>query len=281
MLMPAKLHTCLWFNHNAKEATDFYSTAFTDVQITTDTTMVVMFEIHGHKLMGLNGGPMFTINPSISLFVNCNSLETVNAIWNTLIDGGKALMQIDTYPWNERYGWLQDKFGVTWQISFIKEQEQAIKITPSILFTGNQFGRAAEAIELYSTIFKNAAITTLVKYPDGNELSGKTMYSEFVFNSFPLIAMDGPGQHDFTFNEAFSFVVNCNTQEEIDYYWNSLIANGGKESRCGWLKDPFGVSWQIIPANIGDLMQDTSKGSKVMQAIMTMSKIDIATLMNV
>lgn len=279
--MAANLHTCLWFNHNAKEAADFYSTAFTNVQVTTNTPMVVMFEIHGHKLMGLNGGAMFTINPSISLFVNCNSLETVNTIWSVLIDGGKALMQIDTYPWNERYGWLQDKFGVTWQISFIKEQEQPVKITPSILFTGEQFGKAAAAIELYSSVFNNAATTMLANYPDGNELAGKIMYAEFTINNFPLIVMDGPGKHDFTFNEAVSFVVNCNTQEEIDHYWNSLIANGGKESRCGWLKDPFGISWQIVPTKLGEWMKNTEKSAQLMQAIMTMNKIDMNVLTNI
>lgn len=279
--MAASLTTCLWFNNNAQEAVDFYKKVFTDVSTHTTTPIVISFEIHGHKLMGLNGGDMFKINPSISLFVNCNSVETVNTIWNKLIEEGKALMQIDTYPWNERYGWLQDKFGVTWQISFIKEQEQSVKITPSMLFTGEQFGKAEAAIELYSSIFKESKTTVSVKYPDGNELSGKIMYAEFVINNHPFIAMDGPGKHEFSFNEAVSFVVNCTTQDEIDYYWNSLIANGGKESRCGWLKDQFDISWQIVPEQLGEWMRNTEKSAKIMQAIMTMNKIDMNVLSSI
>lgn len=278
--MSVSLSTCLWFNNNTQEAVDFYKTVFTDVSIHTKNSMVISFEIHGQKLLGLNGGDMFKINPSITLFINCNSVETVNTIWNTLIEEGKALMQIDTYPWNERYGWLQDKFGVTWQISFIKEQEQSVKITPSMLFTGEQFGKAEAAIELYSSIFKESKTTVLAKYPDGNELSGKVMYAEFSVTNYPLIAMDGPGKHDFTFNEAVSFVVSCDKQDEIDYYWDSLIANGGKESRCGWLKDRYGISWQIVPTKLGEWMKNTEKSAQLMQAIMTMNKIDMNVLSN-
>ena len=91
--------------------------------------------------------------------------------------------------------------------------------------------------------------------------------------------MDGPGDHQFKFNEGVSFVVECEKQEEIDYYWNKLT-EGGKESRCGWLVDKFGVSWQIVPAIIGSLMTDPEKVPRVMQAVMKMKKLDIETLVN-
>jgi predicted 3-demethylubiquinone-9 3-methyltransferase (glyoxalase superfamily) len=86
--------------------------------------------------------------------------------------------------------------------------------------------------------------------------------------------------HAFSFDEGMSIAVNCDTQEEIDHYWNGLTANGGMESMCGWLKDKYGVSWQIVPSMLGSLMSDPQKGQRVMQALMKMKKLDIAALTN-
>jgi predicted 3-demethylubiquinone-9 3-methyltransferase (glyoxalase superfamily) len=106
------------------------------------------------------------------------------------------------------------------------------------------------------------------------------MFGRFRIMDYSIVAMDGPGDHEFQFNEALSYVVQCDTQKEIDYYWNSLIANGGKESRCGWLVDSFGVSWQIIPASLSKLMSNPTTAGNVMQEILKMNKLDIATLEN-
>ncbi len=241
--------------------------------------MVVTFELNGNKFMGLNGGPMFKINPSISLFVTCGSINTTNELWEKLIVGGEALMPIDTYPWSERYGWLRDRFGLTWQISTGSTGEQDQKIVPSMLFTGDRFGRAEEAIDFYSSVFDNSSTDVLLHYPPGDKSAGKVMYSKFKLGHQEFIAMDGPGEHEYTFNEAVSFVVSCNTQKEIDYYWSKLT-NGGEESRCGWLKDKFGVSWQIVPSIISKLMTDPEKAVRVTQAFMKMKKLDIETLLN-
>lgn len=274
------IYPCLWFDGNAKEAAAFYCTIFKNSKITTDTPMVVTFGLNGKRCMGLNGGPMFTINPSISFFVKCESINEVDEIWNKLTEGGKILMAIDKYPWSERYGWVQDKFGVTWQLMMHTIADAAFSITPAMLFTGNQFGKAESAIKFYSSVFDNSAMGTLSHYPDGDQNAGKIMYSEFRLNNYEIIAMDGPGAHEFSFNEAISFVVDCNTQEEIDYFWNKLAADGGQESQCGWLKDKFGVSWQIVPAVLGKLMTDPEKAPRVMQAFIKMKKFDIAALMN-
>ncbi len=241
--------------------------------------MVVLFELNGKKIMGLNGGPMFTFNPSISLFVKCESIHETNETWNKLIDGGKALMPIDKYPWSERYGWLQDKFGLTWQISVATGEDTNLKITPSMLFTSTQFGKAAAAIHFYNSVFDHSSTGILFHYPPEDKNAGKIMYSEFQLNHYDIIAMDGPGVHDYSFNEAVSFVVDCKTQEEIDYYWKKLT-DGGQESRCGWLKDKFGVSWQIVPTIISELMTDSEKAPRVMQVLMKMKKLDIETLLN-
>ncbi len=278
--MNSNIHPCLWFDGNAKEAAVFYCSLFNKASITVDTPMVVNFELNGKKFMGLNGGPMFKINPSISVFVHCTSIAETNELWNKLIEGGKTLMPIDKYPWSERYGWVQDRYGLTWQVSITTGENTLLRITPSLLFTSNQFGRAEEAINLYSSLFDNSATAMLAHYPAGDANAGKVMYSEFNLNQNDFIAMDGPGTHEYTFNEGVSLVVECETQEEIDFYWNKLTEDGGQESRCGWLKDKFGVSWQIIPATIGKLMSDPEKGQRVMQAVMQMKKLDIAAMMN-
>jgi predicted 3-demethylubiquinone-9 3-methyltransferase (glyoxalase superfamily) len=280
IIMNNTIYPSLWYDGNAKEAAAFYCSIFKNSKITTDTPMVVTFELNGKRFMGLNGGSMFTINPSISFFVKCESINEVNKVWNKLVEGGKILMAIDKYPWSERYGWVQDKFGVTWQVMLNTIADAKFSITPAMLFTGNQFGKAESAIKFYSSVFDNSVTGTLSHYPEGNQNAGKIMYAEFQLNNYEVIAMDGPGGHQFSFNEAISFVVDCNTQDEIDFYWNKLTADGGKESQCGWLKDKFGVSWQIVPTVLGKLMTDAEKAPRVMQAFMQMKKFNIEALLN-
>jgi len=267
------IHPCIWFDGNAKEASTFYCTVFSDSKITVDTPMVVNFELWGKKFMGLNGGPMFKINPSISLFVNCKTAEQTSEIYNRLAEGGEPLMALGKYDWSESYGWIKDKYGLTWQIMLGGEE----KISPSLLFTGDKFGKAEAAIKFYTSVFDNSSIDVLQHYSSETPFAGKVLFSECKLSGYNLIAMDGPGEHAFTFNEAVSFVVECNNQEEIDYYWNTFTERG-QESMCGWLKDEFGISWQIIPASIGKLMSDPERGARVMQEVMKMKKLDIAKL---
>lgn len=117
------IHPCIWFDGNAKEAATFYCNVFSDSKITADTPMVVNFELWGKKFMGLNGGPMFTINPSISIFVYCKTAQQTDDIYNRLADGGEPLMAIGRYDWSERYGWIKDKFGLTWQVMMAPEEK--------------------------------------------------------------------------------------------------------------------------------------------------------------
>jgi predicted 3-demethylubiquinone-9 3-methyltransferase (glyoxalase superfamily) len=189
-------------------------------------------------------------------------------------------MPIDKYPWSERYGWVQDKYGMTWQVSVVYKEGDKQVITPSMLFTGSRFGKAEEAIHLYTSVFNNSSNDIMIRhYPENDPNAGKVMFAEFKLDDYPLIAMDGPGEHAYTFNEAVSFVVNCDTQEEIDYFWDKLTSEGGQESMCGWLKDKFGVSWQIVPSILGKLMTDPGKGPRVTQAFLKMKKFDIEKLL--
>lgn len=274
------IHPCLWFDGQAKAAAQWYCSLFKNSSITADTPLVVKFELEGSEFMALNGGPEFKINPSISVFVLCESVEETNTLWQKLIEGGKALIPIDKYDWSERYGWLQDRFGLTWQISLNGDAPIRQKIRSCMLFTRERFGMAEKALNFYTSVFEHSSTDLLMHYPEGSEHAGKVLYSEFKLNRQNLIAMDGPGVHDYTFNEGVSFVVECESQKEIDYYWEKLT-EGGQESMCGWLKDQFGVSWQIVPAVLAELMSDPERGPKVMEAFMKMKKFDIDTLLKV
>ena len=279
--MANQIYPCLWFDGQGKAAATFYCSIFNNAKITTDTPMVVNFEIEGFKIMGLNGGPMFKINPSMSLFVSCESEAEIDLLYAKLLDGGKVMMALDKYPWAEKYAFLSDQFGVVWQLILTNLPAGIPKINTSFLFVGEQFGKAKAAMDCYTSIFPNSQVHPLNLYQLGEQApEGYVKFGHFTINDTLFSAMDGPGTHQFQFNEGISLVVTCTTQAEIDHYWYNLIANGGAESRCGWLKDKFGVSWQIIPANIEQLLTDPQRSGRVMQAIMKMNKLDIATLEN-
>jgi predicted 3-demethylubiquinone-9 3-methyltransferase (glyoxalase superfamily) len=149
------------------------------------------------------------------------------------------------------------------------------KITPFLWFDTN----AEEAARFYTSIFKNSKILNVSRSGDaGPGPTGTAMVVSFQLEGQQFTALNGGPQ--FNFSEAFSFVVNCDNQQEIDYYWNKLTSDGGHESQCGWLKDRFGFSWQIVPTALGKLMTDTDpkRASRVMQALRQMKKLDIAAL---
>ena len=152
------------------------------------------------------------------------------------------------------------------------------KITPFLWFNDN----AEEAVKFYTSIFKKSKIGKIARYDEAGEKAagrpaGSVMTIEFEIEGQDFIALNG-GPH-FKFNEAVSFVVSCKTQTEVDYYWNKLSA-GGKEVQCGWLTDKFGLSWQIVPTILGELMSDKDpvKSQRVMQAMLKMVKLDINKL---
>jgi predicted 3-demethylubiquinone-9 3-methyltransferase (glyoxalase superfamily) len=269
---------CLWFDGQAKEAATFYCSVFGDAKITADTPMVVNFELGGQKFMALNGGPHYKINPSISFFVVCETEEETDVVWKKLLEGGAALMPFDKYDWSEKYGWLQDRFGVSWQISLGKLADVGQKFTPSLLFVGEQHGKAEEAMNFYTSVFKNSNIEGVLRYGAGeSDPEGTVKHAQFTIDNYVMMLMDSSHAHQFSFNEAVSFVVTCETQEEIDYYWNKLT-EGGQEGKCGWLKDQFSVSWQVVPEVLGKLMSDRERSGRVVQAFMQMKKLDIKEL---
>ncbi|QQS30999.1 MAG: VOC family protein [Sphingobacteriales bacterium] len=273
------IKSCLWYDGIALEAAQYYCSVFPNSKVLNIHHLVVEFELNGTRFMGLNAGSRFKFNPSFSFTALFDTIEQTNEIWGKLIEGGKALMAIDKYEWSSRYGWLEDKYGMSWQITVAETTTDTQKIIPSLLFTDGMFGKAGEAIRFYTSVFPNSFVPLLVPFPEDDPNAGKVMYSEVKLNNHDLIAMDGVGAHGYAFNEAVSLVVDCNTQEEIDYYWNRLT-EGGEESMCGWLKDRFGVFWQIVPAITGNLLSDPERGQRVMQEVLKMKKLDLNIMLN-
>lgn len=242
--------------------------------------MVVTFESSGQRFMCLNGGSQFSFNPTISFYVLCETEKEIDDAWKKLVDGGSVLMPLDKYEWSAKYGWLQDKFGVSWQLALGKFEDVGQKFTPTLMFTGKLNGKAEQAIRHYTSIFEGSNITGILKYSKGeNEIENTVKHAQFNLGKNVFMAMDSSLMHQFSFNEAISFVVDCDTQEKIDYYWDELT-KGGEESQCGWLKDKFGVSWQIVPSVLESLMSEPERAQRVVNAFLQMKKFDIETLMN-
>ncbi len=289
----------LWFNDQAEEAAGFYIAAFENARVTrtdyyTDAgkeqhghqagqVMTVEFEIEGMRFVGINGGSVFSITPAISFFVRCSSADEVDKLWGKLSDDAKVLMPLDTYPFSKRYGWLSDKFGVSWQI-ILAEGEITQKIVPSLMFTQHVCGKAEEAMNFYTSILPDSAVGSIARYQasQGPDKEGSVSYGEFTLLGQQLASMDSAQAHEFTFTPGVSLLVECETQEEIDTYWQKLSALPEAEA-CGWLQDKYGVSWQISPAVLNDMLKQGTpeQVERVTAAFMQMKKFDIAKLQRV
>lgn len=286
----------LWFDDNAEEAANFYINIFKNSKVINilrspiDTpsgkagkALTVNFMLNEQPFVALNGGAIFKPNPSISFYVTYKELSELEDAWNKLSKEGFTLMPLDKYEWGEKYGWVQDKFGISWQLILEKGEDTTQKIIPLLMFCGAQQGKAEEAIHFYTSTFKNSGIDKVFYYTDGQtKMDAKVVHAKFHLGDNIFMAMDSGVQQPFTFNEAISIVINCETQGEIDYFWNTLTANGGQESQCGWLKDKFDVSWQVVPTNIGRFFsdKDSEKSKRAMQAMMQMKKMIIEDLEN-
>lgn len=281
--MNNNIFPCLWCDGDAKESAKFYVDVFGG-KISQNTPMVMNIELFNQKFMLLNGGPNFKKNASISFLVNCNTEDEVLRYWEKLSEGGIVLMELNSYPWSKKYGWIQDKYGTTWQLYYGDVEGTGQKIFPTLMFMHENNGKAKQAMEFYTQIFPNSKIESILKYKDGgennNEIPENVQHAQFVINNYILNCMDSSFNHSFDFSEGISLVVMTDTQEQTDYFWNSLISDGGRESMCGWLEDKYGVSWQITPKKLIELVSnsDPQKSQKAFQAMLQMKKIIIADI---
>lgn len=299
--MSQKITPNIWCNGNAQEMVDFYKQAFSDIEVLhTDyypestsegladfqqdlagKVLSIQFRIYDLEFVAINAGPEFTPNPSISFFVNFDpsrddqAREHLDALWSELSDGSKVLMELGEYPFSPHYGWIQDKFGVSWQLILTNpDGDPRPVIVPSLLFTDKAQNHAEDAAKLYVSLFDDAAIGNLSRYGQDTGLAtaNSLAYGEFSVGDQWFAVMDNGGQdHQFTFNEGVSLSVACKDQAEIDKLWSKLSTVPEAE-QCGWCKDQFGVSWQIVPENMNELM----KAPDAFKIMMNQRKIVVA-----
>jgi len=294
MTQSQKIIPCLWFDSNAEEAAAFYTSLFADSYIgktllyseegqeitgkAPGSVMTVDFTVAGYRFTGLNGGPQFAFTPAISFYVTCETEGEIDTLWARVSEGGMALMPLAQYDWSEKYGWVQDRFGLTWQLALGQLADEGQKVVPFLMFGGQKHGHAEEAIKLYTGIFPNSAIDSILR--NGEGVAATVQHAQFNLDGEKFMVIDGGPGHAFTFTEALSLQIMCATQAEVDYYWAKLIADGGEEGPCGWLKDKFGVSWQVTPSVLYDMLHDPdpTRTQRVNQAVFQMKKLDIDKL---
>ncbi|MBI4433408.1 VOC family protein [Candidatus Uhrbacteria bacterium] len=283
----------LWFDTQAEEAVQFYADLFSNAKILhtvkygkagaevsgrpEGSIMTIAFQLEGQEFIALNGGPMFTFSPAISLFVSCATEDEVDRLFQKLSAGGKVLMELQAYPFSPRYAWVEDRYGVSWQLHCGARKQ---RIAAALLFVGAQYGNAERAMEFYVKQFPNARVETVVRYEAREgETAGTVKFGVFVLDGQEFMAMDSGYAHAFTFTPAISLLVHCETQEEIDRLWERL-SEGGSRERCGWLRDVYGVTWQIVPAELDAMMTEASpeQSERIMCALLRMQKLGIAEL---
>jgi predicted 3-demethylubiquinone-9 3-methyltransferase (glyoxalase superfamily) len=284
----------LWFDHQAEDAVKFYTTTFANskVKLVTrygkdvakasgrkeGTVMTVSFQVEGQDFIALNGGPGPALSPAISFFVHCDKPKDVDRLWAKLSPGGEVITALDKYPFSDRYGWIKDRFGVSWQLIVARRKQ---RIAPCLMFAGKQHLKSEDAIRFYMSVFKNSKILLLERYRAGQGPDGAVVHSKFALNGQEFTAMDSQTNMPLDFTQAISLVVNCATQKDIDYYWSALSEGGDEKAQvCGWLQDKYGVSWQIVPKVFFKMLsdRDPKKSDRVMTALLQMKKIDIALL---
>lgn len=296
----------LWYDKEAVEAANFYVSTFggdskvSSVKQITGTpsgdTDIVALKLWGFEFMAISAGPYFKPTPAISFMVNFDpsqdpdAIKKIDEMWAKLSEGGKVMMELGEYPFSKRYGWCADKYGFSWQLLLTNpEGDERPLIIPSLLFVTDSGDKAEEAVNFYVSLFKNAPYHDMetkrgevMRYPAGMEPNkeGAVMCTDFMLEGQWFAAMDGSSKmHKFKFNEAVSLIVNCEDQKEIDYYGGKLSAEPESE-QCGWLKDKYGVSWQIVPAALNEMITTKDKAAlkRVTEAFLKMKKFDIAKL---
>jgi predicted 3-demethylubiquinone-9 3-methyltransferase (glyoxalase superfamily) len=267
----------LWFEKEAMEATDFYFSVFGEAQMIHKNDFVSTFEIKGSKMMAINGGPHYKKTPAVSYFVYCGGDTEIERIYKLLIDGGKILMPLGNYAWSGKYAFVEDKFGTAWQLD-IDDVNNSQKIVPCLLFVNEKNIHAGEAMDYYTQLVSKSTILFKSYYGPGQGMpEDVVLFGQFKLHNVIFNAMSSTINHDYDFTPGNSVVIECGTQDEIDYYWEKL-GEGGQYSRCGWLTDKYGLSWQIIPDFLGEATSDPKTATGVIQAFMGMTKLEIEPL---
>jgi predicted 3-demethylubiquinone-9 3-methyltransferase (glyoxalase superfamily) len=277
----------LWFDRQAKAAAALYTSIIPPGHIRwiaqlhntpSGSVDIVSAEIGGREFQLLSAGPEFKFNPSVSFLVGCQNAAEVDALWETLNTDGQALMPLGTYDFSPRYGWTNDRYGLSWQVM---QATGVPRILPTQMFVGSAYGRCEEAVRFYTGVFPGSEISELMRYGENEapDRPGCIRHANFTLSGQPFAAQESNHAHAFGFNEAISYMVYCDTQDEIDHFWRMLSADPAAEA-CGWLKDRFGFSWQIVPVAMDALLRDSdpTRMARVTECMLTMKKLNIAEL---
>ncbi|MBL8153249.1 MAG: VOC family protein [Anaerolineae bacterium] len=283
-----KIVPYLWFDKEAKEAAALYTATFPDSRIESVSTLhdtpsgdvdMVTVRLCGQRLDFMSAGPLFKFTPAISFVVECPTAAEVDAFWAALSPGGSELMPLGEYPFSPRFAWVQDRYGVSWQ--FLCSGVASPRITPMLMFVGANCGKAEAAMQLYTSLFQDSRIDALMRYgaDEAPDREGTVNHAGFTLAGQSFAALDSAHAHQFNFTEAISLMVYCADQAEIDHFWDALSAVPEAE-QCGWLKDRYGVSWQIVPTALDAMMSDPDphKAARVTEAFLKMKKFDLAAL---
>lgn len=278
----------LWFEKQAHEAASFYSGLFKNSSVTgrmslgegpTGPMEVVTFNLMGLPYMAISGGPQFQITPAVSMFVYCESEPEIDRLYAALMDGGTVMMELDTYPWSPKYAWVQDKFGVSWQLD-VEAINNPQKVVPTLMFANDNKSKVREASAFYREVFPKSTSLMEATYQEMTGNGGDdVIFAQVKLDGYLFNLMSNDEPHGFDFTEGFSFMVYCDDQAAIDHYWNKL-SDGGEQQMCGWLKDRYGVSWQIIPRALDRMMSDPdpARRSRVHEVILKSRKFDLGEL---
>ena len=271
------ISSCLWFNGNAAEAAQFHCETFPNSQIVHSDEITTHYELNGYPLTALNGGSQYRINPAISFFVYCGSEAEIDRLYEVLSAGGHVLMPLDKYPWTTKYAWVEDRFGVSWQLD-IDDIKVEQKIVPSMLFADQKYTLVQEAYDHYASIIDPAMFLMSLPYPISAGVPlGTLQFAQFKLNGTVFNAMSNNSKMQFDFSPATSFVLQCDTQAEIDHCWDKLIA-AGEANMGGWLVDKFGISWQVIPSQLSQFLSNPATSKAVIERMLQMKKIEITAL---
>ncbi|MEK4150438.1 VOC family protein [Carnobacterium sp. FSL E2-0243] len=279
--MKNKFAPCLWVDNQVEEMTELYTKVFENGKPLK--TLYFLEDAHGkigdiltqsvqlanQEFILLNGGPEFKATPSISYMVTCTSETQLQVLWQELSEGGKLLMNLAIYPGVGQFGWLEDRFGISWQFS-LDQSSSSQKITPCFMFSGEQYGNASRAVAEWIEVFQSGEI---LEHYSNEDLT--TKLAKFTLHQQEFMAMDSAVDHDFTFSLANSFYVYCENQKEIDRLWTAITSKG-TEMPCGWMGDRFGVAWQTVTRDMDTMLdrKNLTKALAVTQAVYGMMKID-------
>jgi len=281
--MSQKIVPNIWCTRNADEAGAFYASVFDGATSTVTAsypddapdwqaefagrTLTVEVRIDDYRVVLINAGDEFHPNPSISFMLNFDPLafdgdtDTARArldeVWQELSNGGRVLMPLDAYPFSSHYGWVEDRFGVSWQLMLTDPAgEPRPFVIPQLMFAERVEGKARVAADFYASLFDDSGVGFIAEYPQetGPAAVGDVMFGEFQLAGQWFAMMDSAVEQDFSFTCGISLEVRCEDQAEIDRLWAALSAVPESE-QCGWLADQYGVCWQIVPRNMDELME--------------------------